>query len=361
MTDGKSILVIAKFGTVVSGEARVSKIETHIQPIADATDRVDYVSAGPVSEQTTGINYYSFDESNFKLFTLFKQFLIAMRLAVRNDYDLIVSFSLPPYGIFALLLKYLTRTPAHLGIIGADLDVHANAKYGPIIVWLFNRFDVISVAGQEYEERLIEFGIPSDRIYTVLHPVSSEFSQASVGENPSFDLLWLTRMSSEKDPLLFIEILDELRDRSVDYSAAMVGSGPMESEVKEAIRERGLQNYVATPGWTDIPVEYYRDARIYVLTSSREMLPLTLVEAMFVGLPPVVPPKGAIPDVVKDGKNGIIVHSRDVETYADKIESLLIQEELQTELGTNAKNIVSVISDESVSDTWKEIFSSVES
>lgn len=353
--------MIAKFGTWVHGEPRVNKIETHIQPIADAADHVDYVNAGPVSDQTTGITYHSIEKSRFKLITLIKQFLVALKLAWANDYDLVVSYSLPPYGVFALIIKYLTRTPAHLGIIGADLDVHANAWYSPLIVWLFRRFDVVSVAGREYEERLQELGVPEERIYSVLHPVSNEFAEVSVVEEPAYDILWLTRMSSEKNPLLFVEILAELRDRSVPFSAAMVGSGPMDDEVADAITEHGLDEMVDTPGWTDNPVEYYRNARIYVLTSDREMLPLTLVEAMFVGLPSVAPRRGGIPDIVQNHESGFVIEETSVELYANRIEQLLTDDELHQLLATNAQTVTSKLSNEAVSKTWSDIFGYVES
>jgi glycosyltransferase involved in cell wall biosynthesis len=353
MANQQTVLAISEFDT------QVNKIETHIQPIANAGAEIDYISSGKNSDQTTGITYYNLKKSRIRLFTLFKLFIVSLKFAYKNDYDLVVSYSLLPYGVFALIIKHLTRTPAHLGIIGGDMDVHANAQYSPVIIWLFRRFDVVSVAGTEYEERLQEMGVHKERIYSVFHPVRNEYAKVSVVEEPKYDILWLTRMSTEKDPLLFVEILAELRTRSMTFSAAIVGSGPMEDEVDRALTEYGLNDLVETPGWTDNPVEYYRNARIYVLTSTREMLPLTVVEAMFVGLPPVVPSIGAIPDVVENGNNGIIVDERSVAEYADALEMLLTDEEKRTELGKQAQEIESQLSYEAVANTWSEIFQNI--
>lgn len=355
MTDRSAVLVIAGLGIWVDGAPKTGKIETHIYPIADAADEVSFVCTGPTADRTDGITYHQVAPSRWKPFTLLRQFLVALRLAVVRDYDLVASFALVPYGIFALLTGALSRTPAHLGIIGSDLDVHAQARYGPAVAWLFRRFDVVSVAGDDFRDRLTDLGVPRERIFTVLHPVSSEFSAESRRPDPEYDILWLTRMSEEKAPLLFVDVLAELRDRGVPYTAALVGSGPLEGEVRAAVDRAGLDGRVDVPGWAENPVEYYRNARTYVLTSEREMLPLTLVESMLVGVPPVAPSVGAIPEVLDDGQNGLLVADRSPTTYADAIETLLTEETTYARLASNTTAVESKLSYDAVAESWESI------
>lgn len=359
MTKRKSVLVIAGFGIWVDGSSLVSRIETHIQPIADTAERVVYVCRGPISDQTEGIIYQKV-ESRFKIIAILKQLLLMLRLLISEDYDLIVSFSLIPYGVFALIGKILTRTPAHLGIIGGDLDVHATAWYGPVVRWLFRRFDVVTVAGQEFQDRLVAMGVSRQRIFTVLHPVTNNFADETPSDDPTYDILWLARMSSEKDPLRFVEVLAELKERSVSFSAAMVGAGDMDEEVRAAVSAHDLEEEVDLPGWADEPAEYYQDARVYVLTSEREMLPLTLVEAMFVGVPPVVPAVGAISDIVDDGKNGVVIEDRSVTRYADAIEALLIDEDSRQSIANECPRIRHRLSYEAVAQSWDRVFAYID-
>lgn len=355
-----SVLVIAGLGRWVDGVAKVGKIETHVQPIALAADGVDFVCTGPTADSTEGITYHQIEPSRWKLLTLLRQLLVGLRLAIRNDYDVIVSFSLVPYGIFALVSGVVSRTPTHLGIIGSDLDVHAKGRYAPIVQWLFRRFNVVTVAGEEFRGRLADCGVDRSRIHTVLHPVRSDYASVSPEEDPSYDLLWLTRVSSVKSPLLFVDIIAELVNRGNDVTAAIVGSGPLLEEVRDAIERRDLKDRVDVPGWSESPEEFYRDARIYVLTSNREMLPLTVVEAMLVGTPPVVPPLGGIPDIVEDGENGVLVESREIDDYVDAIEWLLAHEQLRHELAAEAPEIEAELSYDAVADTWERIFSALE-
>ena len=350
-----AVLVIAGFGIWVDGEPKVGKIESHLQPIAEAADEVVYVCSGPASSETDGITYHPINRSRWKLLTLLRQFLVCLWLARRRQFDVVVSFSLVPYGMFALVVGALTRTPTHLGIIGSDLDVHANARYGPVVRWLFRRFDVVTVSGSDFRDRLVAMGVRRERIFIVLHPVRSEYAAASVRESPDYDVLWLTRLSPEKDPMLFVDALTELRDRSVEFRAAIVGGGSMEEEVRRAVADRGLDDAVDVPGWANSPVEYYRNARVYVLTSEREMLPLSLVEAMLVGVPPVTPPLGAIPDIVDDGENGLLV-DRDPVAYADAIERLLTDESFRAAVAAAAPEVESQLTYEAVGEAWTEIF-----
>ena len=354
VTEARSVLVVTGIGGWVDGVPQTEKIETHIHPLADAVDQVDLVSPGPTTDRED-ITFHQISKSRWQFLTLLKQFLLAVRLATTGKYDLIVSYALVPYGLFALVCGQVSRTPAHLGIIGMDLDVHAEEWYGPVIRWLFRRFDIISVAGEVYRQRLIEYGVRPSNIVILYHPVSAEFFTTERAPDPEYDLLWLTRLSPVKDPLLFVEILEELRNRSLSVTAAIVGTGPLESEVERALDQRGLSESVALPGWTNEPVEYYRNASVYVMTSRREMLPLSLVEAMYVGVPSVVPALGAIPDIVEDGKSGFVVEDRTVEAYTDRIEELLRSESVRTTMGDNATAIYSKTSQRAVANTWSEI------
>lgn len=359
MTGDRSVLVVAGLGIWVDGTPKTGKIEAHVYPIAEAADRVCFVCTGPTGDRTAGITYHQVEPSRWKLLTLLRQFLVAVRLAVHGDFDLIVSFALVPYGIFALVAGAVSRTPTHLGIIGGDLDVHAQAPYGPVVDALFRRFDVVSVAGDDYRDRLVERGVSPERIFTVLHPVNGEFAESSRRPDPAYDVLWLTRMSAEKAPLLFVDALAELAERGHDFTAAMVGDGPLRAEVEAAIDSKGLGERVDVPGWADDPVEFYRDARIYVLTSEREMLPLTLVESMLVGVPPVAPGLGAIPDVVDHGENGLVVEERTPASFADCVERLLTDGESYDWMAANAPAVESRLSFEAVADSWREILAYV--
>ena len=362
MTDqrGERILVIAGLGIWVDGVPKIGKIETHLFPLARAAEEVIYVTTGPAAPGNNDIRYVLVTPRRSRTVTLLVQLLVALRIALFEDIDLVSSFSLPPYGIFALIVGRISRTPTHLGIIGADIDIHATAWYGGIPRWLFRRFTLITVAGFTVKTRVAACGVPLDRVFVVMHPVSEEFYTAEPATR-RYDLLWLTRMSSEKDPLRFVAIVDAVRESHPDLTVAMVGDGPLLETVTNTISDRGLEDTIELVGWTDRPIQYYRTSRLYVMTSEREILPLSLVEAMLLGVVPIVPPVGAIPELVTNGKNGRVILDRDIPSYAAAIDELLSDEAKRKRLADNAREIRTDISQPRVAETWEEILATLES
>lgn len=345
--DDPSVLVICGFSL------NPAKFDNHVLPISTVADTTAICYT--TGSSAPGLEYRRVPTFGFQTVGLVLILAVGLYEALRRDYDLVVTYSLIPYGLIGLLMKYVSRTPVHLGIIGSDLDVHAHATYGPLVKWCFRRFDAITVAGSVYQERLREAGVPDERIFTLIHSIDLEYDSADHELDAEYDLLWLTRLAPSKDPLLFIEVLTELRDRGVEFTAAIVGDGPLEDDVREAVAERGLTDRVDLPGWTDEPMAYYRRADVYVLTSARDMLPLSLLEAMSAGLACVCPAIGGVPDVVSDGENGILVDERTPAAFAERIHRLLANDDERRRIGRRATGIREVVSHRHGGRRWAEI------
>ena len=348
VTQQQSVLVICGF------RSKPHKLETHVSPISEAVDEVTVLWLNDAIHGDD-IRYEEVAISQIGIVNLAVMFWSALVLSRTDEYDVIVSFSLIPYGIFALIAGVLSNTPAHLGIIGSDLDVHEQAWYGPGIRWLFRRFDIITVAGTNFRDRLIDVGVDPHRVHTVSHPVDGKFSSGKIHDSPQYDILWLAEITEAKDPLLFIETVAEVIDRGMKLTVAMVGDGPLRSAVEDAIHRHELEEIIDYPGWSKSPIEYYQNASVFIMTSQREMLPLSLIEAMSVGVPPIVPPLGAIPDVVEHEYNGLIIEHRTPEAFADGIERLIRDNQLRHRLGENAQCIENDHGFEPVAQRWSEI------
>lgn len=77
----------------------------------------------------------------------------------------------------------------------------------------------------------------------------------------------------------------------------------------------------------------FQTASIYCLASDGEGFPMGVLDAWAYGIPCVVTPVGGIPDIVSDGKNGLVFPVRDIDALSKKLEILISNEELR-------KNIV---------------------
>jgi glycosyltransferase involved in cell wall biosynthesis len=339
---------------VLANHTDTGRFERHYGPLGDVTveTRLLCLNPDPSVESVTLVPVPTFGHRYLGFLTLL---LTALYEGRRGEYDAVVSISLFPYGCFALVLKALYGLPAHLGIIGIDLDHHAEQWYGALPRAAFTLFDTISVPGQSHVRRLRAFGLPADRIHVLTNAIDPELYRPDRTTTPEYDYLWIGRFSPEKDPLLFVEALSLLRESGVEFRAAMLGSGALVDDVTERISERGLSDLIDLPGWVDPPIEYYHRSRIFVSTSERDALPLTMIEAMATGVPCVVPRVGSIPDVATHGETAYLLPDRTPETVAAALRELEADPALTDRLAVNATSIRSEFSYDSARRDWRRI------
>ena len=340
---------------VVADHPNTGKIARHYGPLADVADETTMVCLRG-ADDVDGITFREAPVVGHRLVAMPLLFLLALAELLGGDYDAIVSISLFPYGTFALLLGRLTGTPVHLGIIGADLDRHAEAWYGSLPKALFRQFDAVSVPGTSHVERLAAAGVDRDRIAILTNTVDAEtYRPPQANGQRDIDILWIGRFSAEKQPEAFVETLSTLASRNVDVSVMMIGDGDRHAETRRLAEQYGVADAVTFTGWVDEPLAYYQRSRTFVLTSRREGVPLTMLEAMASGVVPVVPPVGSVPDVAEHERNALVVTDRDPSRFADALERLLADETLRRDLAANATAVRESHALDAARDDWLRI------
>jgi glycosyltransferase involved in cell wall biosynthesis len=114
----------------------------------------------------------------------------------------------------------------------------------------------------------------------------------------------------------------------------------MEHELREEIARAGLGPCVFLHGHDDRVVEHMGYWDLFVLSSHHEGLPMSLLEAMALGVAPVSTAVGGIPEVVEDGQNGTLVDAGNAVAYADALQRLIEDDGLRRRLGRSAAELV---------------------
>ena len=104
----------------------------------------------------------------------------------------------------------------------------------------------------------------------------------------------------------------------------------------------------------------YLEASIYLMTSRSEGFPMVLMEAMAMGLPCVaydcpVGPRA----IIINNENGFLVEDGNIQSFVQKIELLIENEELRIQMGQNAKKSVAKYDLETIMQLWKSLFESL--
>ncbi|WP_395692773.1 glycosyltransferase family 4 protein [Nocardioides sp.] len=117
----------------------------------------------------------------------------------------------------------------------------------------------------------------------------------------------------------------------------VVGDGPLRDEVADRCARPDLADRVELTGWVAEPATCLADADVFVLTSAAENCPIALLEAMASGLPVLSTAVGGVPEVVRDGVDGLLVPADDPTALTAALRTLADDAGLRARLGASAR------------------------
>jgi glycosyltransferase involved in cell wall biosynthesis len=194
-------------------------------------------------------------------------------------------------------------------------------------------------------------------------PIPRNVASREPNPNAPLRLIYYGRLENDsKGVRIFPEIAAALKKRNVQYEWTIQGTGPEESYLRHALAaeiEKGSVRFSAPVPQAILPA-VVRAHDIYVLTSTNEGGPLTLLEAMALGLVPVC---GDIPALVQDvitADNGFRVPRGDADAYAEQISKLDADRNLLEQMSAAAqKAITETFSQESMARHYAQLFVSL--
>ncbi|MGI5951028.1 MAG: glycosyltransferase [Brooklawnia sp.] len=148
-------------------------------------------------------------------------------------------------------------------------------------------------------------------------------------------LIWVGKLETGKRPGLFLDVVEQLRDRGLAFSAAIVGDGPLRASLESRASAMDVESLGVR---TDVP-ELLRTSAVLVMTSAAdtEGMPGVIIEAGLSGLPVVSTTAAGVSDVVVDGQTGAVIGTDSAVSLADRVAELLMDNDLRQQLGTAAR------------------------
>jgi glycosyltransferase involved in cell wall biosynthesis len=204
--------------------------------------------------------------------------------------------------------------------------------------------DLVVAIGPATAADLVDAGLAPDRLVTVLNGMAvtptrpREDTRHELGVAADAELIvTVGRYSAEKNQRQLLEAIALLTPSRPRLRALLVGIGPSEPELRRHIARLRLEDVATLTGLRDDPLDIATAADVATLTSLREGLGLSLIEAMLVGTPVIGNRVGGIPDVISDGETGLLVEPGDAKALAAALERLLDDPALRESLATAAR------------------------
>jgi colanic acid/amylovoran biosynthesis glycosyltransferase len=199
----------------------------------------------------------------------------------------------------------------------------------------YTRSQLMALSNPEVWDRLhvLHVGIPTEQF-------TRNGDDSPFEGNPM--ILFIGRHVPEKGHAVLLEALSLLAERGHDVNVTLAGDGPSRPVLEGFAERLGVASRVLFPGAVgqDDIHALYASASIFCLPSFAEGVPGVLMEAMAMQLPVVSTRITGIPELVEEGRTGLLVTPGRPDELADALERLLRDPSLCHELGSNAREKV---------------------
>ncbi len=285
-----------------------------------------------------------------------------------KNFPPIGEFELPEYELQKLsfppilqMLDYVQRekfteiiisTPGPVGLTGLlDIRILTDDSFLESVAWrymhwFYGQLDTVYVNSEEYRQSWIKHGLNPERLKILprgldtdlFHPARREpaFFEKFGACNGEVRLLYVGRVSREKDLDLLAAAYRLLRDEGLPVQLFVVGHGPYSDAFAKSLPEAFFTGYLRG----NELAAAYASADIFVFPSTTDTFGNVILEAQACGLPVVVSDSGGPKELVQDKGNGLITKSHDVEDFARAIRALVTNPALRERMGKSARNSV---------------------
>lgn len=128
------------------------------------------------------------------------------------------------------------------------------------------------------------------------------------------------RVSPQKAPDVFVKMAKQVKDKVPNTHFIIVGNGNQEAEIRKYAEDNGFSDSLHITGWVDNPMSYVELFDVACLLSRWEGFGLALPEYMMAGKPIVASKVDAIPNIVRNEENGLLV---EVDNAAEASEAVI--------------------------------------
>lgn len=151
-------------------------------------------------------------------------------------------------------------------------------------------------------------------------------------------IAFVARLAEPKEPLFAIRVSAHLIKDGCSHKMLIIGQGPLYDDCKNLIEELKLNEHILLLGDRNDVIAILKESDIFCLFSSREGLPVSILEAMACGLPVIANSAGGIPELIEHGRTGYLIDTLDVNLAAKYFADLICNKEKRVQMGNASRS-----------------------
>ena len=281
----------------------------------------------------------------------------------REKFTEIIISTPGPIGLTALLAAkmlnlqtsgiYHTDFPQYIRILTEDGFLESVAwRY---MHWFYGQLDTVFVNSEEYRHSWIKRGFDPAKLKLFPRGLDTELFNPGRRDPAFWDkfgsgngevrLLYVGRVSREKDLDVLANAYRMLREEKLPVQLFVVGHGPYAEALAETLPDANFTGYLKGKELAAA----YASADIFVFPSTTDTFGNVIIEAQASGVPVIVSDSGGPKELVEDQRTGLVTKSHDVNDFARAIRTLMADPALRQQMGSRARESV-------VNRTWPAAF-----
>lgn len=202
----------------------------------------------------------------------------------------------------------------------------------------------VVAVGEKVKENLVDFYSVPEKQVTVIHNAIKQFEgeilplkEMQEAKEAGYTLVGnIGRLSEQKGMVYFIQAVAKIREKCPKVKFYIVGSGELEDELKKESDRLLLGDTLFFLGYRSDIQNVMAQFDFIVLSSLWEGLPLTPIEAFSVKKTVVATSVDGTPEIVENGKNGILVAAKDVNALSEAMLEMIENEDERESFGKAA-------------------------
>jgi glycosyltransferase involved in cell wall biosynthesis len=292
---------------------------------------------------------------------LFTMYAIVLLLFKANRIDVLHAQVVLSPVVVGMLAKMFLNVPLVITCHGSEVRLQKNLLIKSIQQIAFRIADHITAVSQEIKRTLVaHYHVTSFKIDVIPngYDITQFNSNSNDPERNTFNIVSVGRLSYPKDPLTVLHAFKQIHKVIPNVHLYFVGDGQLLPLLKQFCTRHKLFQQVHFLG--NLPhqraLQATAESTVFIVSSSEEGLPTSLIEAMALEKPVIATAVGGIPEIVEDGVNGILIPPKSPEHLAKALERLLTDSRLRRKMGKAAAESVKDYSWSNIAERYEKLY-----
>jgi glycosyltransferase involved in cell wall biosynthesis len=192
--------------------------------------------------------------------------------------------------------------------------------------------------------------IQQDRLIKIYNGVEiNKKLKKQIKKGKKLNLIYVGRLSKEKGVRYLIEAFNKIYNDQLRL--LIVGDGKEREKLEKLAGEK-----IEFLGYRRETYSLLNSSDIFILPSLTEGCSISILEAMSLGKPIIATNVGGTPELIQDGKNGLLISSKDIIALKEAIEKLVKDKKLRDKFGKNNKNKIKEFDIKKVIKKYEKIY-----